>query len=74
VVGAAWNVVQQSDGVQVTADVQWQVCSVVWLLWTRRVSPVKINCQFTKVHGDGIVRMQCVRKWCSRLKMIRHLQ
>ena len=69
----------QSDAVQVTADVQWQlshsdVCSVVWLLWMRHVSPMKINCQFIKVHGDGLVRMQCVRKWCNRLKMFGHLQ
>ena len=49
------------------------VCSVVWLFWTRHVSPVKINYQSIQVHGDGLVRMWCVRKWCSRLKMIGHL-
>ena len=49
------------------------VCSVVWWLWTRHVSPVKINCQSIQVHGEGSVRMQCVRKWWSRLKMIGHL-
>jgi hypothetical protein len=44
-----------------------EVCSVIRFLWVKDVSPVKIR-QLIEVHGDGVMSVQHVRKWCREFE------
>ena len=47
------------------SNIENLVSSVVQLLQAKCVLPIKIHHQLTELHGDGLMRMQHDRKWCS---------
>jgi hypothetical protein len=45
-----------------------EVCSVIWFLWVKHVSPIKIHCQLIEVYGNGIINVKHVRKECKEFE------